>query len=138
MKLSYRQLKEKRLVFKQLSGMRVTEFEEVCRRVRPLWEAEEAKKCPQGRRSHFQTLEDRLLALFMYYRTYVTHEWIGYLFGMHNANVCRQFQRLEPLVARVIHIKKDRTLTKEKVEAILVDATEQPIQRPRKRHAQKS
>lgn len=39
---------------------------------------------------------------------------------------------MEPLLSRKIHIKKDLTLTNEKIEEILLDVTEQPIQRPKK------
>ena len=37
---------------------------------------------------------------------------------------------MEPLLAKKIKIKKDRTLTPDKILELLVDATEQPIQRP--------
>jgi len=73
----------------------------------------------------------------MYYRTYITHEFIGYLFNVHNANVCRLFKRLEPLLARKLAIRKDRSLTPDKVLERLADVTEQPIQRPQKTRKQK-
>ncbi len=73
----------------------------------------------------------------VYYRAYVTDEFLGYFVGLDESNVCRLFQRLEPLVAKHTHIKKDRTLTKEAVGALLIDATEQPIQRRQNRKAKK-
>jgi len=39
---------------------------------------------------------------------------------------------------RKVHIKKDRTLTEEKVRELLLDVTEQPIQRPKKKKPQKT
>ncbi len=38
---------------------------------------------------------------------------------------------MEPLLAKKITIKKDRTLTPERILKILADVTEQPIQRPK-------
>ena len=42
------------------------------------------------------------------------------------------FKKIEPLLAGKIQIKKDRTLTQDAVETLLLDVTEQPIQRPKK------
>jgi len=62
----------------------------------------------------------------------MTHEFIGYLMGLHNAKVCRLFKKLEPLLAKKICIQKDRSLTQEAVIKLLADVTEQPIQGPQK------
>ncbi|WP_246562477.1 transposase [Rickettsiella endosymbiont of Dermanyssus gallinae] len=111
--------------------MKVSEFAQICERVKPLWEEKvELQKRTMGRTRCLKTLEDKLLALLIYYRTYITHEFIGYLFGLHNSNVCRLFKLLEPLMAKKITIKKDRTLTQEEVLKLLVDVTEHPIRRP--------
>lgn len=90
-----------------------------------------------GRKPKVTTHEDRLLLLLLYYRAYVTHEFIGYLIGLDETNVCRLFSRIEPIVARHVHIKKDRTLTQESVLSLLVDVTEQPIQRPQSKKNRK-
>lgn len=69
----------------------------------------------------------------MYYRTYVTHKFIDYLFELQNANICRLFKKLEPFVVRKIIIKKDRNLTSDEMIKFLTDVPEQPIQRPKKK-----
>jgi hypothetical protein len=63
----------------------------------------------------------------VYYRTYVTHEFIGYLFGVDKADICRLFKKLEPLLAKKITLKKDRSLTHEKIIKLLTDVTEPAI-----------
>jgi hypothetical protein len=114
------------------------EFQEIVRRVEPLWEATvEAVKKSAGRNSHLKTFEDKLMALLIYYRTYITHEFLGYLCGLHNANICRLFKKLEPLMGKRLAIKKDRTLTPDMVLKLLADVTEQPIQRPQKSYQRK-
>ena len=138
MQLTYERLKKKPQIFLRLTGTTISEFEQIVEKVKPLWEEEieKQKKLP-GRTSQLKYFEDKLLVLLMYYRTYITHEFIGYLVGLHNANICRLFKKLEPLVAKKITIKKDRSLTQEEVIKILADVTEQPTQRPKKNSKQK-
>ena len=70
----------------------------------------------------------------MYYRCYITYDFLGYLFNLHNSNICRLFKLLESIVAKVIHIQKDKNLTEEIVydNLLIIDTTEQKIQRPSK------
>ena len=80
--------------------MSLEEFNEVVERSQA--SMQEAFNLP-GRPPKLLTIEDKLLALFLYYRSYITHEFMGMLMGLDNANICRLFKRLEPLVARKIH-----------------------------------
>lgn len=138
MQLTYERLKRKPQIFLRLTGTTISEFEQIIDKVKPLWEEEiEKQKKRPGRTSQLKYFEDKILVLLMYYRTYITHEFIGYLVGLHNANICRLFKKLEPLVAKKITIKKDRSLTQEEIIKILADVTEQPTQRPKKKGKQK-
>jgi len=123
--------------FKDLTGLSREEFEGVIEKLRASYQDQESKKQGIGRPSGFTSLEDKVLCLVMSYRTYVTQTFLGYLFNLHNANVCRMFKKLEPMMARKICIKKDRTLTQERVKAILADVTEIPTQRPQKKQKEK-
>ncbi len=138
MAMTYLKLAKKPRTFLRLTGVSVTEFQTICARLQPLWQEKVlSKKRCEGRRSLLATLEDKLLALLIYYRTYVTHEFVGYLFHLHSANVCRLFKKLEPLMARKLTINKDRTLTPDAIIKLLADVTEQPIQRPQKKSKRK-
>lgn len=138
MQLTYARLEKKPQIFLRLTGTTVSEFKQIRDKVKPLWEKRiERKKKRPGRTSQLKCFEDKLLTLLIYYRTYITHEFIGYLVGLHNANICRLFKRLEPLVAKKITIKKDRSLTQEEIIKIIADVTEQPTQRPKKKSKQK-
>ncbi len=134
MLLSYQQLSNRPRIFKKLTGLTLDDFETIHQQVKSSLDDEFSKL---GRRPKLTTHHDRLLLLMMYYRTYVTHEFLGYFVDLDDSNVCRLFKRLEPLVAKHIHIKKDRTLTEDAVCAILMDVTEQPIQRPKKKKPRK-
>jgi len=48
----------------------------------------------------------------------------GALFGVDYSTITRRFAVLEPIVARVTGIKKDRTLKRDDLEILLIDATE--------------
>jgi hypothetical protein len=139
MPITYRSLSKRSHLFLRLTGLKIEEFNNIVKVIEPIYEKERLKRVKDstGRISNIKTLEDKLICLFMYYRCYITHEFLGYLFNLHNSNICRLFKILEPIVAKRIHIEKDKTLTKEVVEQLIVDATEQPIQRPKNRNKQK-
>lgn len=137
MSLNYHNLKEHPRNFRDVTGLKIEEFEKVVEKVRPEWEkVQEQKKC-HGRTSRLPVLEDKILCIILYYRTYITHRFLSYLFNLHNSNICRLLKKMEPLLAKKISIKKDRTMTPERILKILADVTEQPIQRPKDRKKRK-
>jgi len=75
----------------------------------------------------------------MYYRLYISQEFLGIIFNLHNCNVSRQISYLEPLLSQIFKIptKKvslsDAELTEEEIIKFFVDATEQQIERPKNR-----
>ena len=133
MHLTYTRISKYPYNFRRITGLRLETFDKLVQKVRPLFEKLEESKLRHGRRSHLPTLEDKLLCVLVYYRTYISHVFLGYLFNLHNSNICRLLRKMEPLLAKKISIKKDRTLTPEKVLRILADVSEQPTQRPTKR-----
>lgn len=137
MSLSYKKLQGKPRYFHHLTGLSIEEFQKVVQEIRPNYEKWELSKKSHGRSSHFESLEDQVLCLMMYYRTYITQTFLGYLFNLHNANICRRLKKIELMMVKKIHIKKDRTLTEEKVMAILADVTEISTQRPKKKQKEK-
>ena len=90
----------------------------------------ESKKC-DGRTSQLSTIEDQVLCTLLYYRTYNSQEFLGFLFNLHESNICRLLKKIEPLMAKKITIVKDRSLTPEKIMKLITDATEIKIQRPK-------
>ncbi len=39
--------------------------------------------------SQLSTIEDQILCTLLYYRTYNSQEFLGFLFDLHESNVCR-------------------------------------------------
>ena len=136
MHLTYDRLSKHPRSFIRISGLSIEAFNSLVTKIRPSFDQLEAQKLCHGRRSHLPTLEDKLLCVLLYYRTYISHVFLGYLFNLHNANICRLLRKMEPLLANRISIQKDRSLTADKVMKILVDVSEQSTQRPSKRQKQ--
>ncbi len=128
--LSFDRLCKQNKNFSRLTGVTVDEFREIVRKVTPKWEAFQKRKKLSGRCSKLKTLEDEILLVLIYYRFYVSFQFLEYLFGLDESNICRHIQRLEPMLASTTKIKKNRTLDQTELETIIIDATEIQTQRP--------
>jgi len=88
------------------------------------------RKAGAGRK-HALDLADRLLMLLIYYRTYVPHTFLAFLFGIDDSNVSRSNQQIEPLLAGIFRIPERRIeLSQEEIEELFFDSTERPTARP--------
>ena len=131
MSLNFSKLSKSPRNFPHLTGVSIEEFRELVERIKPDWELiKESKKC-DGRTSQLSTIEDQVLCTLLYYRTYNSQEFLGFLFNLHESNICRLLKKIEPLMAKKITIVKDRSLTPEKIMKLITDATEIKIQRPK-------
>jgi len=132
MGIKYEAIVKKPLVFKRIAGISVSEFENIAEKCLPAWKRKEKAKKLSGRPPKLKGLKNHLLALLIYYRTYITYEFLGYLFGVDETTVMRGIKKLEPMLAKAVAIKKDRTLSADDLTVVIVDATEQAINRPKK------
>ena len=80
------------------------------------------------RSSKLKTLEDDVLLVMIYYRFYVSFQFLEILFFCFSSNLCQHIQKIEPILVSM----KNRMLTQYNLETILIDTTEIPIQRPSK------
>ncbi len=82
---------------------------------------------------------DQLLLTLMYWREYRTEFHIGLTYGVSEATVCRTVQKIENVLiqSQQFHLpgKKAFRPSETTIEVVLVDATEQPIERPQKNNA---
>lgn len=132
MSLRYNKIKNHPTTFRRLFGLSVDEFEHIVKAVEPEWDKKVVKRYKRPGRKNKLSLHEQILMLLLYYRSYMTQVFIGFLFDIDDSRVCRNIQRLEPLLAKVIAITKTRHLRQEEIEEIIIDATEQQIERPKK------
>jgi DDE superfamily endonuclease/Helix-turn-helix of DDE superfamily endonuclease len=132
MSIRYSKIKKYPSLFNRLFGISVSEFDRIYRAVEPLWIKEVVDRYKRPGRKYALELPDMILMVLLYYRTYATQMFVGFLFGIDDSRVCRNIQKLEPILARVMAIQKTKHLSQEEVAELIIDATEQPIERPKK------
>jgi hypothetical protein len=94
MHLTYTRISKYPYDVRRIAGLRLETFDKLVLKVRPLFKELESSKLRHGRMSHLPTLKDKLLCVLMYYRTYISHVFLCYLFNLHNSNICRLLRRL--------------------------------------------
>jgi hypothetical protein len=117
--------------FRSLTGVEPGHFLDMVERIRPHWQrlVVDAKN-RSGRPWEIGGLEDHLLVMLILYRCAVTQDFIACLYQVDKSAICRALQRIEPVADHVLGVKRSIRVTAEEAEALIVDATEQPIQRP--------
>src|SRR5689334_22242755 len=125
--------------FRQLTGITPDAFDRLLAQLTPRYEQADARRKarPDRRRKpgagpkHKLPLSDRLLMLLIYYRTYVTHAFLGFLFDLDDSAVGRNINPLQPLLAGIFRIPERRVvLDPEDIRELFFDATERPARRP--------
>jgi hypothetical protein len=82
---------------------------------------------------------DQVLMTLMYWREYRTEFHIGVTYGVSEATVCRTIQKVENALiqSKEFHLPGKKVLQASdlEIEVVLIDVTEQPIERPQKGNA---
>ena len=149
----------------RFTGLTVDQYKLLVKRLKPLWETAEFNRLWRnnrkrdlgaGRKYKVESLEDKLLVILLWYRTYSVLELLGWIFQLDATNIGRLIGKLTPLLERaadsdlLIYLKtaqrkrrKIRTWD-EFVEEfpdlaeIIIDSTEQRRRRPVNRRRQKN
>lgn len=138
----YERLKRSPETFRRLTGLTPTAFAELLAQVEPAWHAAQQRRRqrPNRRRKpgagpkHSLSVADQLLMLLIYYRTYVSHAFLAFLFGIDDSTVCRNFRVLEPLLAGIFRIPERKVeIQPDEIKEAFFDGTERPKYRPKKK-----
>jgi hypothetical protein len=151
----------------------VEQFEQLCEAIKHRLTEQNGtassarQRAPGGGRKAELSIEEQVLVVLMYYRLYLTQMLLGYLFNLDDSNVSRLISKLRPLLLEVLPLPAQETVLFAQAKRIssleellekhpefkevLIDATEQEIQKPqdkqkrqdkysgkKKRHAVKS
>lgn len=128
--------------FRQLTGITPEAFDQLLAELEPRYQQADTKRKtrrarrrkPGAGRKFTLPLADRLLMLLMYYRTYATHAFLGFLFGIDDSSVCRNINPLQLLLAGIFRIPERRIeLEPDEIRELFFDATERAIPRPSRR-----
>lgn len=152
--LNFKSLAKQPMHFANFTGLSVTEAQNLIKLLQPDWtrqrqanlKTSRQRKIGGGRKLDIPDFADRLLVFLIYAKVYPTYLFLEYLFNVDQSNICHIVQEMTPLLSATIVInrnhKRVRTL-KDLREAIpdldevLIDATEQRINRPQKKRLRK-
>lgn len=118
--------------FKRYTGIHKTTFKAMLEAM----QQHEAAKTKSGRPSELR-LEAQLLLALTYWREYRTLYHIGMDFGIHESSASRMVRKVEDILLKSGRFDLPRKLPRGDVDninwsAVIVDATETPIERPKK------
>jgi len=128
--------------FRSLTGLTPAAFAALLAPVELAWrDAQRRRRDRPGRRrrpgagpKHALGVADQLLMLLIYYRTYVSHDFLAFLFGIDDSTVCRNFRALEPLLAGIFRVPERKVeLQPDEIKEAFFDASERPKNRPKRR-----
>ena len=92
--------------FRYLTGVTPEIFLSMAARLRPSWDRLCRRKNRSGRPWGVGGLEDHLLVMLILYRCHITQDFLGLLYGMDKATICRSLRRIEPLAKRTLGVKR--------------------------------
>ena len=122
--------------FKRSTGVELKTFKLMVKAVREHDLKLLKKKGSNRSRPFKKSIEDQILITLMYYREYRAQWHIGLSFGVSEPTVCRLIKRIETILSKrkefALPGKEKLSGTNHQFEVILIDATEQVIERPKK------
>ncbi len=149
-------------IFQRLIGLSLKEFDLLAKNVRielkkylnKLEERKSKKRAPGGgRKSKLIRVEDKLLLTLLYYKVYLTQEFLGAIFDVNQSNISRTISLISKIIEKSADSKMNTYLEDAKknaptgnnfianqadflrrypnMEEIATDATESPCYRPK-------
>jgi len=115
---SYDRLSKKPLLFKSFTGLTVQEFDSIYnKKISKRYskyelhrlsfikrKADRKRKAGAVGRSFKLDVRNRSLMLLVYYRLYITYTLAGFLFDLDQSNICRDIQKIAPLIRNCLPI----------------------------------
>lgn len=121
--------------FRRVTGVKRKTFEKM---IEILTAAEKIKRAKGGRPNKL-SIEDRLLMALEYLREYRTYAHIAASYGISESNTFESIRWIEDTLVKSKEFslpgKKALVKSDNEFEIILIDATESPIERPKKNNA---
>lgn len=149
----------------RFTGLTIDQYKVLAERLKPLWETAEYNRLWRsnrkrhlgaGRKYKVESLENKLLVILLWYRTYAVLELLGWIFQLDATNIGRLIGKLTPLLEQaadsdlLVYLKSTQRKRRkirtwdEFVEEfpdlaeIIIDSTEQRRKRPVNRRRQKN
>ena len=124
--------------FRRRVGIRRRTFRQIYKCVRR-YEKEKRTQQPlsrRGKKSTALTLVEKLLLTFVYLRQYPTFEELGAMFGICESYANKVYHQYLDILVQVLRLPGKSALLDTHLQALLLDVTEQPMERPVKKQRQ--
>src|SRR5271156_3247404 len=102
--------------FVRLTGVSLPTFDKLFAQLSGPWARHQRRKRKSGRPSDIGGLEDHLLVMLIYYRSYVTQEFLGFLSHAHKSAICRAIKRTEKLAKPLIGVGRTPKVSRTEAE----------------------
>ena len=120
--------------FQRMVGVSFQKFHYLLEKITEEVEQRRAKY-PMSNRGLSSTisLNDKLLLTLYYIRHYTTFETVSCVFKVSESYANKIYHRISSILLSVMHVKGIKTLRQSDIDDIIIDASEQIIERPLKR-----
>jgi len=133
----YESLNKDEKKFARMSGLRKELFDKLVNKVLDkIDEHRQAKPIIKRGKKAVMSIENKLLLMLMYYRQYHTYLTISEMFGISEGYANKLVHKMERLVIKALPLGRKRKIGSEEIKAVLVDASEQRIERPQRKQRQ--
>lgn len=119
-------------------GVPRANFETILEKVKTYLAAERTRNRMKNRGVNTTNLpvEDRLLLTFYYLRHHPTFQNLGDVFGISQGYANKRYHEYLDLLVKILRLPGRKALRDEAWLAVIIDVTEQPIERPGKKQGQ--
>jgi hypothetical protein len=120
--------------FRRIFGISPAGFDRLLEKI-VSYIAEEHQRCPMKKRGCKSSLTpgDMLLLTLYYLRNYPTFLNLGKMFGISESYACKIFHRISDILIKILKFTNRKELMNPDLGKIIIDVTEQPIERPVKK-----
>ena len=119
--------------FKRTVGISKENFQELLEKLtNHLKEQKEIDPMKKRGKKGGLVLGDRLLLTLYYLRNYTTFLILGQIFGISESYSNKIFHHISQLLVKLLHVSNRKALMDNDLDTIIIDVTEQPIERPEK------
>ena len=133
----YQSMSSEEHKFARMSGLKKSLFDILVQKVKQQIEAHQQAHpiSARGKKSEM-SIENKLLVMLIYYRNYHTYLTLSELFGISEGYANKLVYRMSKLVVKALPLGRKRRVSSETIKAVLIDASEQRIERPQKKQRQ--
>jgi len=133
----YESLSNKEQKFARMSGLKKELFDKLADKVREQISKHQRENplSTRGKKA-VMSLDNKLLLMLMYYREYHTCLSISEMYGISEGYANKIVHKMNKLVIKALPLGKKRKVGSKEIKAVLIDASEQRIERPQRKQRQ--